>query len=175
MPNLTVMTVDAPWSWNDKLPGGRGADEHMPKSLSTEQIAATRLPPLTDDAVLFLWRPASRLGDALEVCLAWGFTPKTEIVWIKRTATGKRHFGMGRIVRGEHEICMVATRGKPQVVNKSVRSTFEAESVPYGKPPEFYALVHELYPHAIWWDRTNKGWSQGWKQYRFSTNHALAR
>jgi N6-adenosine-specific RNA methylase IME4 len=96
---------------------------------------------------------------------AWEFTPKTEIVWIKQTTTGKRAFGMGRIVRGEHEICMVGTRGRPQVSSRSVRSTFAAPSVPYGKPDEFYSLVHELYPLATWYDRTNKAWNQGWKKF----------
>jgi N6-adenosine-specific RNA methylase IME4 len=158
---LTIITADPPWKWDDKLPGERGASAHLlPQTL--ESLCETELPPLGHDAVLFLWRPASRLGDALRVASAWGFEPKTELVWIKTTVKGNRAFGMGRIVRGEHETCVIATRGKPFVHNKSVRSTFSAPVVPYGKPEAFYAIVAELFPEGTWFDRTAQHWSAGW-------------
>lgn len=162
---MTVLTADPPWSWNDKLSGeNRGADEHL-DTLSVDQIAHTKLPALEQDSVLFLWRPASRLADALLVAQAWGFTPKTEMVWVKTTVKGNRHMGMGRIVRGEHETVLIATRGKPTVAVRNVRSTFTANVVPYGKPPEFYAIVKELYPSHVHYDRTSRNWKGGWAKH----------
>lgn len=67
------------------------------------------------------------------------------------------HFGMGRIVRGAHEICIVAVRGRANkwICDRSVRSVFDtiAESeivAPVGehseKPDVFYRLVETLFP-----------------------------
>lgn len=100
--STTVLCARPPWSWNDKLPGNRGATAHL-LTQTLEQIAHTELPHLHQNAVLFLWRSPSRLSDALQVCQMWGFEPKAEMVWIKTTSQGNRAFGMGRIVRGEHE------------------------------------------------------------------------
>lgn len=69
----------------------------------------------------------------------------------------KDAFGMGRIVRGSHEVCLVGVRGKGRdyLLSKSVRSAFEtiehSEIVaPTGahseKPEAFYRLVETLFP-----------------------------
>ena len=172
---MTVIIADPPYSWNDKLPGdNRGADEHL-IALTTEQIQATALPRLDPDSVLFLWRPASRLQDSLKIAEAWGFTPKTEMVWVKTTVKGNRHMGMGRIVRGEHESVLIATRGKPSVSVRNIRSTFTANVVPYGKPPEFYEIVRELYPDHTHYERTAKEWRRGWALVHHPRSHAPAK
>ena len=57
------------------------------------EFCAFFLPPLADDCTLFLWGVAAMQQEALDVMATWGFTLKGEIVWLKRTATGKRRFG----------------------------------------------------------------------------------
>jgi N6-adenosine-specific RNA methylase IME4 len=53
---------------------------------------------------------------------------------------------MGRTVRGEHEVCLIGTRGRPFVRSRSVRSTFTARVGRHSeKPAEFYAIVESLY------------------------------
>ncbi len=142
------IVADPAWSFSDKLPGpGRGASKHY-GCMPHQAIARLVLPAIADDAHLFLWRVAAMQQEALDVVRGWGFTVKTEIVWLKRTPLGKRHFGMGHHVRAEHETCLVATRGRGAgVLNRSTRSTFEA---PVGrhsaKPDAFYALVEALVP-----------------------------
>jgi len=100
----------------------------------------------------------------------WGFTPKTEIVWLKKTAHGNRWFGMGRTVRAEHETCIIATRGRPKVLNHSVRSTFVTDfaglSAQVGrhseKPEEFYKIVETLFdgPYVeLFARRQRPGWT----------------
>lgn len=146
------MVADPPWQFGDKLPGpGRGAEKHY-KTMSTNEICAmTLLPPaqfptLASDAMLFLWRVSSMVEDAYRVVRAWGFVPKSEIVWVKLTSTGeKKHFGMGRYVRARHETCIVATRGKPLVLSHSVRSTFEAPVGKHSEKPQvFFDIVEQL-------------------------------
>lgn len=205
-----VLVADCPWAFADKLPGaGRGAAKHYDTN-PTDAILTQPLPGLTDDAVLFFWRVAAGDADidrsfgelAYRVVRAWGFIPKTEIVWFKRgvcsrckgegqvnarkyveqttiplsgapervydgkmraTCPGcdgkgeKDGFGMGRIVRGSHEVCLVGVRGRAidHVLSHSVRSAFEtienSEIVaPTGahseKPEAFYRLVETLFP-----------------------------
>lgn len=157
-----VICADPPWRFGDTLPGpGRGAAKHYP-TLSVAELCAFPLPPLQPNAALFLWRVAAMQQEALDVITAWGFTLKSELVWIKSTAKGKRHFGMGRIVRAEHEVCLIATRGRPTVRQHSTRSCFTA---PVGrhsaKPDAFYEIVRELYtgPYVeLFGRRTRDGW-----------------
>jgi hypothetical protein len=134
-----VVCADPPWPFNDKLPGaGRGAATQYP--LLSDAIASRRfvggelLDQVADDAYLFLWR-VSAGGDpdlftlveyAYAVARAWGFAPKTEVIWRKQTKNGARHFGMGRQFRMEHEACIVATRGKPKPLVRNIRSVFDA-------------------------------------------------
>lgn len=142
-----VLCADPPWRFSDKLPGPkRGASKHYP-TMTLAELKEFPLPPLAYDATLFMWRVASMQEEALELVRAWGFVPKAEIVWAKKTVNGKRWFGMGRRVRMEHEVAIIATRGRPQVRDRSIRSIFEAK-VPGGrhsaKPEEFYDLVEKL-------------------------------
>lgn len=147
MEEFGVLVSDPPWKFGDRLPGkSRGAEKNYPV-MSVDQICAMPLPRMKPDAWLFLWRVSSQVEEAYKVCRAWGFTPKTEIIWIKRTATGKRHFGMGRFLRAEHETAIVAVRGKPQRLVANIRSTFEAATGRHsGKPEAFFDLVEKLAP-----------------------------
>jgi N6-adenosine-specific RNA methylase IME4 len=137
--------ADPPWRFRDPLPGrGRGAAKHY-RCLSVSELCAYPLPPLAADCFLFLWRVASMQSEALAVMSAWGFTLKTELVWLKQTRFGKRWFGMGRTVRAEHEICLIGTRGRPVVLSRSIRSTFGAKAVRHSEKPEaFYDIVESL-------------------------------
>lgn len=140
-----VLCADPPWSFNDKLPGEtRGADKNY-RTMTLQEIKAFQLPPMYQDSTLFLWRVSSQQKEALAVLDAWDFELKTEIVWKKLTARGKRFFGMGRTVRAEHETCLIAASGKPVTLDKSIRSIFEAPVRQHSrKPDEFYAIVERL-------------------------------
>lgn len=166
MIRFRVLVADPPWQFGDKLPGiGRGAEKHYP-CLSLEELEKFPLPFLEDDAVLFLWRVSSMPIEALSVVVAWGFTPKTELVWRKMTPAGKQHFGMGRILRAAHETCIVATRGERiEPKSRSMRTVFDA---PVGrhseKPEEFYQIVETLYdgPYVELFARCPR---EGWTTY----------
>lgn len=157
-----TLVADPPWPSKDKLPWG-GAGRHY--ELMTLQQIKDFSPgvQLAPDCRLFLWRIASMQKEALEVAEAWGFEVKSEVVWKKLTSRGNRHFGMGRQVRMEHEVCLIATRGRPERLSASVRSVFEAPVTKHSaKPDEFYRLVDELSPGPIvelFARRTWPGWT----------------
>ena len=164
---FSVLLADPPWQFGDKLPGpGRGAEKHY-GTLSLAQLRVFPLPPLRFPCLLFLWRVAAMPEEALSVCRAWGFAPKSEIVWVKKTPTGKRHFGMGRYVRAEHETCLIGARGPAHrlIGDRSIRSTFEAATGEHSqKPDEFYDLIERLAPGLprveLFARRPRAGWSQ---------------
>lgn len=163
-----VVCADPPWPFGDKLPGAsRGAVKNY-DLLSVDDIVAGNFEGgaiitggvtsrgfsanmIDDDAYLFLWRVSAMVEEAYSVVRAWGFVPKSEVVWRKQTVNGKRHFGMGRHVRMEHEVCIVATRGKPKPLNRNVRSVFDApapssangRAIHSAKPDAFYTEVVE--------------------------------
>lgn len=163
--SFRTLVADPPWSFGDKLPGGgRGAEKNY-KVLSQVDIEqfldATPLsldpwsgpgesPVIRDqlapDCRLFLWRVSSQVEEAYRVCRAWGFAPKTELVWVKLTSSGwvnggnvdfdfdrvemegivprlgggaKVMYGMGRTLRASHESCVVASRGRPGLLSRT--------------------------------------------------------
>lgn len=167
-----VLISDPPWKFGDKLPGnGRGAAKRY-ECMTVSQIMRMPLPPLHDDCVLFLWRVSSMVEEAYQVVRAWDFVPKTELVWEKTTdeSNEKLSIGMGRILRGAHETCIVAARGdRIECMSKSERTVFRAPRGEHSeKPEEFYRIVERLYPLELWPEshvelfarRRRRGWIQ---------------
>lgn len=146
---FATMAADPAWTFGDKLPGSsRGAAKNY-RVQTLDQIRGYPLPPLLDDAYLFCWRVSAMVEEAYSVVRAWGFNPKSEVVWEKLTKEGNPWFGMGRHVRAAHETCIIATRGRPPRLSASIRSRFAApvprdsqgKYVHSAKPEEFYTDI----------------------------------
>lgn len=165
-----VLVADPPWPFEDRLNDStRGAATQYKSMLTLDDIKRFTLPPLYEVSTLFMWRVAAMQQEALDVIEAWDFELKAELVWKKLTVTGKRHFGMGRHVRMEHEVCLIATSGKPETRDKSIRSIFEAPVVLHkngriwhsAKPDAFYQIVERMKegPYCeLFARRSRSGW-----------------
>lgn len=167
---FATILADPPWRFSDRLPGKkRGAAKNY-DVMFTGDIETFPLPPLADDCYLFLWRVSAMVEEAYRVVRAWGFVPKSEIVWRKRTSTGRRWFGMGRHVRAEHETCIIAVRGKPKRLNASTRSVFSAPvGIHSAKPDRAYEIIEALAPGPrveLFARRRREGWTQFGKELR---------
>jgi N6-adenosine-specific RNA methylase IME4 len=165
-----VLVADPAWRFGDRLPGKkRGAGKNY-KTMSIAEIKAMEIPAMADDSILFLWRVSAMVEEAYQVVRAWGFVPKSEIVWQKLTKKLRPWMGMGRIVRAAHETCIIATKGSPKPLVRNIRSRFAA-AVPVdargryihsAKPEEFFDLVEQLArgPHVeIFSRRRRAGWT----------------
>jgi N6-adenosine-specific RNA methylase IME4 len=153
-----VLCADPPWTFGDRLPGKTRGAERNYSVLSLSDIQRFPLPDLADDAILFLWRVSSQVEEAYQVVRAWGFVPKTELVWIKQTSKTleeanadeeqeerKLHFGMGRYTRAAHETCIIATKGSFKVSDRGIRSVFQAAVGKHSeKPAAFFEIVEKL-------------------------------
>jgi N6-adenosine-specific RNA methylase IME4 len=173
--------------FTDKLPGkGRGSAKHY-ACMSLSEIMRMPLPPLHDNCVLFLWRVSSMVEEAYQVVRAWDFVPKTELVWEKTTDESgeKLAMGMGRILRGSHETCIVAARGRPHqsVSSHAERTIFRAPRTEHSaKPEEFYRIVERPFPLELWPEahvelfarRRRRGWVQYGLELPGTWEHTLA-
>lgn len=159
---IKTLVADPPWQFSDS--GTRGGVRDRYDTLSVEDICDFPLPWLADDCRLFLWRVSAMQEEALRVVAAWGFVLKTELVWLKMTKHGKRHFGAGHTLRASHETCLIATRGRPERLNASTRSVLEARVGEHSaKPEEFYELVQALSPGPyceLFARKRREGWLQ---------------
>ena len=90
-----------------------------------------------EDCALFLWATYPNLPEAFEVIKAWGFTYKTvAFTWVKRNRKSHGWFvGLGHWTRANAEICLLATKGKPQRISKSVRQIIDAPIEQHSKKP----------------------------------------
>lgn len=153
--SFRVIAADPPWMFGDKLPGKtRGAANNY-SVMKTDDICMLELPPIADDAILFMWRVAGMQQDALNVMHMWGFDQKSEIVWVKTRdgvveaeTEADLAFGMGRYTRHCHEVCLIGTRGKAAskvMKSHSTRSVFFAEREEHSKKPDkFFDLVEKM-------------------------------
>ncbi len=100
-------------------------------SLPVADIAA-------DNSVLFLWITFPNLQESFRVIKLWGFEYRTvAFVWVKRNKKAMSWFmGLGYWTRANAEICLLATRGKPKRISKSVRQIIDSPIERHSKKPD---------------------------------------
>jgi N6-adenosine-specific RNA methylase IME4 len=140
----TIM-ADPPWYQAGGGKSKRGADRHYPlmKEQDIKKTMESVLHGKVDDnAHLYLWVANNHLPEALRVIDHLGFRYITNIVW------AKTHFGLGRYFRGQHELCLFATKGRGFSVRKDVNniSSLVGKSLikptrHSSKPKQIYELV----------------------------------
>ena len=133
MDKYAIIYADPPWRYDNK--GGNGVAENHYQTMSIEDICALSVADIAAmDSALFLWATFPMLPEAMRVIAAWGFKFKTvAFVWLKQNRVAKTWFyGMGFWTRGNAEVCLLATRGKPKRHDNSIHqfiiSTIEAHS-----------------------------------------------
>lgn len=140
---FNVIYADPPWQY-DYSPTESRAIENQYPTMPLEDICALPVEKIAaDDCVLFLWATNPKLEEALTVIRAWGFTYKTNMVWVKDK------IGMGYYARQQHELLLIATRGSLPVPEPSARpsSVIQAErSTHSAKPESVYDTLERMYP-----------------------------
>ena len=95
-------------------------------------------------------RPVYKTCSTLDhVLLAWGLTPKSEIIWYKvDDETKKSQPGPGSYSKTVHETFVIAFKGKPTVPVKRFDSVIVASKTEHSeKPAIFYEMLNEMYPN----------------------------
>lgn len=126
-PNKKYDIIYADPAWNFKSWSDKGNDRSPLQHYSCMSISDICNLPIhditNDDCVLFIWVIDPLLNKAFEVIKSWGFTYKTvAFTWVKENKKSSGYFtGLGYWTRGNPEMCLLATKGKPKRVSKSVR------------------------------------------------------
>lgn len=139
-----IVYADVPYRYRvwGKKGHGSCAENYYP-TMPLESIKNLPVARLAHkDCVLFLWATFPCLPYAFDVIGAWGFEYKTVgFVWVKRNKVNPSYFyGLGHWTRANAEICLLATRGKPQRVSKSV---FQIVDTPIERHSQKPAVVRD--------------------------------
>jgi len=149
MEKYNIIYADPPWSyrvWNKKG-NGRTAENHYP-TMGIKEICALPVANIAaKDSALFLWATYPNLPEAFEVINAWGFAYKTvAFTWVKTCRKSPGYFvSLGHWTRANAEICLLATKGRPRRISKSVRQLIVSPVRGHSqKPDETRARIVEL-------------------------------
>lgn len=179
---IRVLVADPPWP-SPPMHIRHGVMKGSPASppypvMKPAQIMSYPLPPLADVAVLFLWRLSSMQELAIAVCHAWGFKVYGEVVWNKLTVKGNDWFGMGTVVRGSHETCLIGIRYPPGRWREArpavaLKDRFSAVVGPHSrKPEELQDMIEKLYPEGPWAELFARRRRPGWFCYGLEVDGA---
>ena len=136
-----IILADPPWRYDFAETGNRKI-ENQYQTATVEEIAS-HAPNAADNCILFLWATAPKLQEAMATMTAWGFTYKTHAIW------DKEKIGMGYWFRGQHELLLVGTKGKPSPPDdfNRVSSVFrEARTQHSAKPVCVYEWIEKTFP-----------------------------
>ncbi len=137
-----VIYADPPWKLGN--PDGPHAPENHYPTLTLDELKALK-PPAAEQALLYLWAVNCLLPDALELMAAWGFTYKTNLVWIKPS------IGLGRWTRNRHELLLLGRKGNYPCPDPEDLPDSAIEALRGGhseKPDCVYALIEKAHPTA---------------------------
>jgi len=155
-----IVLADPPWRYDFSETECREIENNYPTA--TIEDICSHAPKTTPDSILFLWATAPKLREAMQVVDAWGFTYKTHAVW------DKCKIGMGYWFRGQHELLIVATKGKasPPIAESRVSSIFKESRTEHSKKPdcvyEWIESAFVSYKKLEMYARSNR---PGWKSW----------
>jgi len=176
MKKYNIIYADPPWSY--KFPGTRTQQEDDYPTMKTEDICKIDVKSLADEnCIMFIWGIWTKLADILQVIEAWGFEYKTVgFVWVK---TNKRKnvnqtsflpednfaefFGMGMYTRSNTEFCLIATKGKIERQDASIRQIIYSPIQEHSRKPDevkskIVALVGNVPRCELFARRKTEGW-----------------
>ncbi len=144
-----VIYADPPWSFKSFSPKGddRNPNQHY-QTLELKDITDLPVKQIADDnCTLLMWVVDHSLDLAFDVIDAWGFQYKTVgFTWAKTNKNKLGFFtGLGYWTRGNPEMCLLATKGKPKRKSKSVPQLVVSNRERHSKKPDImYQHIENL-------------------------------
>ncbi len=159
---FAVIYADPPWAYDSSESDMRVVENHYP-TMSLENIRALDVQSIAhDDAILFLWTTSPKLCEAFDVLESWGFDYRTCAVW------DKEKIGMGYYFRQQHEILLIATRGKIPAPAAEARpsSVIRSPREEHSRKPEIvYEIIERMYPQLPKIELFARNERQGWSRW----------
>jgi N6-adenosine-specific RNA methylase IME4 len=187
----STILADPPWQFQNRT--GKVAPEHRRLSryvtLTFEKIKTLPVSEISEEmAHLYLWIPNALLPQGLAVMKTWGFTYKSNIVWLKiRKDGGPDGRGVGFYFRNVTELILFGVKGKNARTLAPGRSQVNyiasRKREHSRKPDEQYPLIEscspgpylELFARGVrsgwdcWGNQAEESYTPTWKTY---ANHS---
>lgn len=168
-PYATIL-ADPPWRFQNRT--GKMAPEHRRllryPTMELDEICAMPVPRLAAaQSHLYLWVPNALLPAGLQVMASWGFTYKSNLVWLKvRKDGGPDGRGVGFYFRNVTELVLFGTRGRMRTMGAgrtqvNLLATMKREHS--RKPDELYDIIEACSPGPrleLFARFQRKGWAQ---------------
>lgn len=159
-----IIYADPPWKYEQKRLQG-SAEKHY-TTMSIQDICNLPVNRITDlNSILFLWVTFPQLESAFRVINSWGFKYKTvAFVWVKQNKKSKTlFFGLGFWTRGNAEICLLATKGKPKRKSNKISQLIITPIEKHSKKPDIVRdkiieLVGDLPRIELFARQKTEGW-----------------
>lgn len=141
MKKYQIIYADPPWKyslWSDTATGRSLSEGHY-DTMDLIDIATVPVKDIADkDCALFMWVTFPTFPMALKLIKAWGFQYKTAaFVWVKKNKKADSWFwGMGSWTRANAEVCVIATKGYPKRISKSVHSVLDDKFTRHSQKPD---------------------------------------
>lgn len=119
-----IIYADPPWYFKSYSKKGedRNATKHYP-CMEFDDLLGLNINDIADvDCILFMWVIDPLLEKSFELFKAWDFKFKTvAFTWVKENKSKGFFTGMGYYTRANPEMCLLATKGHPKRISKSVK------------------------------------------------------
>ena len=161
-----IIYADPPWSFKTYSDKGkdRSPDNHY-GVMNLKDICNLPIDNISaDNSVLLMWVIDPLLDKAFKVIEAWGFKFKTvAFTWAKTNKTKPGFFtGLGYWTRGNPEMCLLATRGRPKRIHKDVAQLVISQRGRHSEKPllhkEIERLVEGPYLEMFARKKPREGW-----------------
>ena len=161
-----VIYADPPWTFKTYSDKGKDrSPENHYNVMSLKDICNLPISKIANDnSVLLMWVVDPLLDKAFEVINAWGFKNNTVgCTWAKTNKKSMGFFtGLGYCNRGNPEMCLLATKGKPKRLSKSVPQLVVEQRREHSRKPDImYNHIENLLegPYIELFARTQRsGW-----------------
>lgn len=104
-----IIMMDPPWQLSTSQPSRGVAIAYS--SLSDDLIGRLPVPDLQDSGFLLIWVINAKYSLACKMFQRWNYQLVDEIVWVKKTVTGKIAKGHGFYLQHAKETCLVGFKG----------------------------------------------------------------
>jgi N6-adenosine-specific RNA methylase IME4 len=148
-----TILADPPWRFSNR--SGKVAPEHKRLSryptLSLDDIKAIPVSNATEEEChLYLWVPNALILEGLETMESWGFTYKTNLIWLKTRKDGLPDGrGVGFYFRNVTEIVLFGIKGKMRTLQpgrSQVNVILEQKREHSRKPDGIYEIIESCSP-----------------------------
>lgn len=157
---FNVIYADPPWKYDFSRSKSRSIESHYP-TMELEDICRLEI-PVGENAVLFIWATSPKLEQAFRVINSWAFVYKTSMVWVKDKV------GMGYYARGQHELLLIAVKGKMPIPAPAKRrdSVIYAPVTKHSKKPDIlYEIIESMYPKSNYLELFARSKRKGWASW----------